>query len=203
MNVYAVSRRSAAAILAISALTLGACADADDAAVDDTTTVTETTTSETSESPSPTSRTSETSETSTTSATTEETSPSEGGAGATDAGAVTEIDAEGIFFMLDDVEMTCWVGQQAFLNCEGTAEWTPTAGNGPANTLSFDMNTEAIQAGQANANLVDLDIEEVDEGGRYEVKGVIFDLTEPDRMTFTDGLSGKSGYITAERYGWS
>lgn len=48
-----------------------------------------------------------------------------------------------------------------------------------------------------------LDVEEVDGDGRYEVKGVIFDLTESDRMTFTDELSGKSGYITADRYGWS
>lgn len=72
-----------------------------------------------------------------------------------------------------------------------------------ANSNVGDMNAESIQAMQANANMADLDIEEVDAGGRYEVKGVIFDLGDSDRMTFTDELSGKSGYVTADRYGWS
>jgi hypothetical protein len=65
------------------------------------------------------------------------------------------------------------------------------------------MNAETIQAMQANANMADLDLDEVDGGDRYEINGVIFDLTESDRLTFTDELSGKSGYITADRYGWS
>ena len=44
---------------------------------------------------------------------------------------------------------------------------------------------------------------EVDAGGRYEVRGIIFDLSDSGRMTFTDDLSGTSGYVTADRYGWS
>ncbi len=193
MNVYAVSRRSAAAILAVSALALGACSDSGDAA-DATTTFTETSTEGTSEQPSPT-----TDETSTS----ERPSTGEEAESDDDSADATNIDADGIAFEIDDIGMMCWVGQQAFLNCQGTAEWTPTSGPGPANSLSFDMNAKSIQAMQANADMADLDIEEVDAGGRYEVKGIIFDLGDSDRMTFTDELSGKSGYVTADRYGWS
>lgn len=203
MNVYAVSRRSAAAILATTALALGACSDSGDTAADGTTTVTETATEQTSERPSPTSETMSTSQKTSTAEESESADDSDGAGAGADSGDITKIDAEGISFTLDGVGMTCWVGQQAFLNCQGTAEWTPTSGNGPANSLSFDMNAEAIQAMQANANMATLDVEEVNGDGSYEVKGVIFDLTESDRMTFTDELSGKSGYITADRYGWS
>lgn len=199
MNIHAVSRRSAAAILAASALLLGACSDSEEPAPSATTTETETTTSPTSTKPSP--STEESSESPETSATEETESSGE----STDDGdgAVTALEADGIAFTLDGVGMSCWVGEQALLNCQGTAEWTPTSGPGPANTLSFDMNAETIQAMQANANMADLDLDEVDGGDRYEINGVIFDLTESDRLTFTDELSGKSGYITADRYGWS
>ncbi|MEX3527728.1 hypothetical protein [Corynebacterium xerosis] len=198
MNTNAVSRRCAAAILAASALLLGACADSEEPAPPGTTTETETITSPTSAKPSP--STGESSKSPETSAT-EETESS--GETADDDGAVTALEANGITFTLDGVGMSCWVGERAFLNCQGTAEWAPTSGIGPANTLSFDMNAETIQAMQANANMADLDLEDVDGGSRYEVNGVIFDLTESDRLTFTDELSGKSGYITADRYGWS
>ena len=198
MNTNAVSRRCAAAILAASALLLGACADSEEPAPPGTTTETETITSPTSAKPSP--STGESSKSPETSAT-EETESS--GETADDDGAVTALEANGITFTLDGVGMSCWVGERAFLNCQGTAEWAPTSGIGPANTLSFDMNAETIQAMQANANLAELDLEDVDGGSRYEVNGVIFDLTESDRLTFTDELSGKSGYITADRYGWS
>ncbi len=198
MNTNAVSRRCAAAILAASALLLGACADSEEPAPPGTTTETETITSPTSAKPSP--STGESSKSPETSAT-EETESS--GETADDDGAVTALEANGITFTLDGVGMSCWVGERAFLNCQGTAEWAPTSGIGPANTLSFDMNAETIQAMQANANMAELDLEDVDGGSRYEVNGVIFDLTESDRLTFTDELSGKSGYITADRYGWS
>lgn len=198
MNTNAVSRRCAAAILAASALVLGACADSEEPAPPGTTTETETITSPTSAKPSP--STGESSKSPETSAT-EETESS--GETADDDGAVTALEANGITFTLDGVGMSCWVGERAFLNCQGTAEWAPTSGIGPANTLSFDMNAETIQAMQANANMAELDLEDVDGGSRYEVNGVIFDLTESDRLTFTDELSGKSGYITADRYGWS
>lgn len=198
MNTNAVSRRCAAAILAASALLLGACADSEEPAPPGTTTETETITSPTSAKPSP--STGESSKSPETSAT-EETESS--GETADDDGAVTALEANGITFTLDGVGMSCWVGERAFLNCQGTAEWTPTSGPGPANTLSFDMNAETIQAMQANANMADLDLDEVDGGDRYEINGVIFDLTESDRLTFTDDLSGKSGSITADRYGWS
>lgn len=198
MNTNAVSRRCAAAILAASALLLGACADSEEPAPPGTTTETETITSPTSAKPSPsTGESSKSPETSTA----EETESS--GETADDDGAVTALEANGITFTLDGVGMSCWVGERAFLNCQGTAEWAPTSGIGPANTLSFDMNAETIQAMQANANMAELDLEDVDGGSRYEVNGVIFDLTESDRLTFTDELSGKSGYITADRYGWS
>lgn len=198
MNTNAVSRRCAAAVLAASALLLGACADSEEPAPPGTTTETETITSPTSAKPSP--STGESSKSPETSAT-EETESS--GETADDDGAVTALEANGITFTLDGVGMSCWVGERAFLNCQGTAEWAPTSGIGPANTLSFDMNAETIQAMQANANMAELDLEDVDGGSRYEVNGVIFDLTESDRLTFTDELSGKSGYITADRYGWS
>ena len=198
MNTNAVSRRCAAAILAASALLLGACADSEEPAPPGTTTETETITSPTSAKPSP--STGESSKSPETSAT-EETESS--GETADDDGAVTALEANGITFTFDGVGMSCWVGERAFLNCQGTAEWAPTSGIGPANTLSFDMNAETIQAMQANANMAELDLEDVDGGSRYEVNGVIFDLTESDRLTFTDELSGKSGYITADRYGWS
>lgn len=198
MNTNAVSRRCAAAILAASALLLGACADSEEPAPPGTTTETETITSPTSAKPSL--STGESSKSPETSAT-EETESS--GETADDDGAVTALEANGITFTLDGVGMSCWVGERAFLNCQGTAEWAPTSGIGPANTLSFDMNAETIQAMQANANMAELDLEDVDGGSRYEVNGVIFDLTESDRLTFTDELSGKSGYITADRYGWS
>lgn len=198
MNTNAVSRRCAAAILAASALLLGACADSEEPTPPGTTTETDTITSPTSAKPSP--PTGESSKSPETSAT-EETESS--GETADDDGAVTALEANGITFTLDGVGMSCWVGERAFLNCQGTAEWAPTSGIGPANTLSFDMNAETIQAMQANANMAELDLEDVDGGSRYEVNGVIFDLTESDRLTFTDELSGKSGYITADRYGWS
>lgn len=198
MNAYAVSRRSAAAILAVSALVLGACSDSGDAA-DATTTVTETAAEGTFEQPSPTTEETSTSEQSGTG----DESDSDDDSADAGSGDVTKIDADGIAFEIDDIGMMCWVGQQAFLNCQGTAEWTPTTGPGPANSLSFDMNAESIQAMQANANMADLDIEEVDAGGRYEVRGIIFDLSDSGRMTFTDDLSGTSGYVTADRYGWS
>lgn len=198
MNTNAVSRRCAAAILAASALLLGACADSEEPAPPGTTTETETITSPTSAKPSP--STGESSKSPETSATEEIESSGET---ADDDGAVTALEANGITFTLDGVGMSCWVGERAFLNCQGTAEWAPTSGIGPANTLSFDMNAETIQAMQANANMAELDLEDVDGGSRYEVNGVIFDLTESNRLTFTDELSGKSGYITADRYGWS
>ncbi|WP_295628804.1 hypothetical protein [uncultured Corynebacterium sp.] len=196
MNAYAVSRRSAATILAVAALALGACSDTEDSGPAQAPPTTTPDTTSTSEHPSPTSEAPPTS-TATSSVTTsssEESSAPE---------AATQIDAAGISFSLDGVAMMCWVGEMALLNCQSSAQWAPTSGNGPANSLSFDMNTESIQALQANANMADLDIAEVDGGGRYEVKNVIFDITESDRMTFSDELSGKSGYITADRYGWS
>ena len=123
------------------------------------------------------------------------------------------IDADAIQFPFAGTEMLCWADtddgdgdgdDDTVSGCQGAAAWPATEGTSPASVLLFRLGEDGspgeIKALQANAPVTAWEIQGVRGGRSYRLGDATIDLTDRERLTFTDG--GHSGWVTIDGYGW-